>query len=126
MNTAGNVNRDLYEPISFGQKLVVGLIRLLLPPHSDNEKASDYLRIEIGQDDDTIEWSAVRPDGLTNEDDVTEYEVYPSPIRDTIFNAGKTSRINTGHFMADLITDSKTWNKWKGQMPVVYNKETSE
>jgi nucleoside-diphosphate-sugar epimerase len=126
MNTAGNVNRDLYEPISFGQKLVVGLIRLLLPPHSDNEKASDYLRIEIGQDDDTIEWSAVRPDGLTNEDEVTEYEVYPSPVRDTIFNAGKTSRINTGHFMADLITYSNVWNKWKGQMPVVYNKETSE
>ncbi|MFC1785050.1 NAD(P)-dependent oxidoreductase [Candidatus Neomarinimicrobiota bacterium] len=125
MNTAGNVNRDLYEPISFGQKFVIGLIRLLLPPHSDNEKASDYLRIVIGQDDDTIEWSAVRPDGLTNEDEVTEYEVYPSPVRDTIFNAGKTSRINTGHFMADLITDSKTWNKWKGQMPVVYNKETS-
>jgi len=126
MNTAGNVNRDLYEPISFGQKLVVGLIRLLLPPHSDNEKASDYLRIEIGQDDDTIEWSAVRPDGLTNEDEVTEYEVYPSPIRDTIFNAGKTSRINTGHFMADLITNSNVWNKWKGQMPVIYNKEISE
>jgi len=126
MNTAGNVNRDLYEPISFGQKLVVGLIRLLLPPHSDNEKASDYLRIEIGQDDDTIEWSAVRPDDLTNEDEVTEYEVYPSPIRDTIFNAGKTSRINTGHFMADLITNSNVWNKWKGQMPVVYNKDTAE
>jgi hypothetical protein len=24
--------------------------------------------------------------------------------------------------MADLITDDETWNKWKGQMPVIYNK----
>ncbi len=126
MNTAGNVNRDLNEQISFGQKVVMGLIRLLLPPQSDNENAADYLRVEIGQDDDKIEWVAVRPDGLTNEDKVTEYEVYPSPIRDTVFNAGKTSRINVGHFMADLITESDIWKKWKGQMPVIYNKETSE
>ena len=126
MNTAGNVNRDLNEPISLAQKVVVGLIRLLLPPHSDNEQASDYLRINIGQSDDTIEWTAVRPDDLTNEDVVTEYEAYPSPIRDTIFNAGKTSRINVGHFMAELITDSEIWKKWKGQMPVIYNKERTE
>ncbi len=126
MNTAGNRNRDINEQISFGQKIVVGLIRLLLPPHSDNEKASDYLRIKIGQSDDTIEWSVVRPDDLTNEDEVTEYEAYPSPIRDTIFNAGKTSRINVGHFIAELITNLDVWNKWKGQTPVIYNKESSK
>ncbi len=126
MNTAGNVNRDINEPISFGQKVVVGIIRLLLPPHSDNENAADYLRTEFGQNDDIIEWSAVRPDGLIDKDEVTEYKVYSSPIRDTIFNAGKTSRINVGHFMAELITDSKIWNKWRGQMPVIYNKEISE
>ena len=126
MNTAGNWNRDINEPISFGQKVVVGLIRLLLPPHSDNEYAADYLRIKIGQNDDKIEWAAVRPDGLTNEDEVTDYEVYPSPIRDTIFNAGKTSRINVGHFMADLMINSDIWKKWKGQMPVIYNKDTSK
>lgn len=126
MNTTGNRNRDLDEQISFGQKVVIGLIRLLLPPHSDNEKAADYLRIKIGQNDDKIEWAVVRPDGLTNEDEVTDYEVYPSPIRDTIFNAGKTSRINVGHFMADLITESDIWKKWKGQMPVIYNKDTSK
>ena len=112
--------------ISFAEKVVVGLFRLLLPPHSDNEKASDYLRIKIGQSDDTIEWSAVRPVGLTNEDEVTEYIAYPSPIKSAIFDASKVSRINVGHFMADLITESKPWNKWKGQMPVIYNKETAE
>jgi nucleoside-diphosphate-sugar epimerase len=125
MNTTGNRNHDLNEPISFAEKVVIGLIRLLLPPQSDNEKAADYLRIKIGQSNDTIEWSAVRPDGLIDENEVTEYKVYPSPIRSAIFDAGKTSRINVGHFMADLITESDIWKKWKGKMPVIYNKDAS-
>ena len=125
MNTTGNRNRDLPEPISFGQKCVIGLLRLLLPPHVDNEKAADYLRTMVGKEDSAIEWAAVRPDTLIDESEVTEYEVYTSPIRSAIFDAGKTSRINVGHFMAELITDDQTWNKWKGQMPVIYNRESA-
>ncbi len=125
MNTAGNSNRDLLEPISFGQRCVIGLLRLLLPPHVDNEKAADYLRTDVGQDDKVIKWAAVRPDTLINEVNVTEYEVHPSPTRSAIFNAGSTSRINVAHFMADLITDDDTWNRWKGRMPVIYNKASS-
>lgn len=121
MNTTGNSNRDLDECVSFGRRCVIGLVRLLLPPHVDNEKAADYLRIKIGQNDGAIEWVAVRPDSLINASEVTEYEVHPSPTRNAIFDAGVTSRINVGHFMAALITDDDTWNKWKGQMPVIYN-----
>lgn len=123
MNTTGNINRDLAESVSFAQKCVLWILRLLLPPHVDNEKAADYLRTKIGNDCETIEWAAVRPDNLTNEDEVTEYHIHPSPTRSAIFNAGKTSRINVGHFMAELVTDEETWNKWKGQMPVIYNQE---
>ena len=122
MNTAGNSNRDLREPVSFSQQCVIGLLRLLLPPHADNEQAADYLRTEIGQTDGAIEWAAVRPDNLTDESAVTEYSVHPSPIRSAIFDAGSTSRVNTAHFMAALITDGNIWLKWKGQMPVIYNK----
>ena len=125
MNTAGNSNRDLCEPITFGQRCVIGLVRLLLPPHVDNEKAAHYLRTDVGQDDKAIKWAAVRPDTLINEDNVTEYEVHPSPTRSAIFNAGSTSRINVAHFMADLITNDDTWNRWKGRMPVIYNKASS-
>ncbi len=91
----------------------------------DNEKAADYLRIQIGQNDGAIQWATVRPDNLINEDEVSEYEVHASPTRSAIFDAGKTSRINVAHFMAALITDDDTWNKWKGQMPVIYNKASS-
>lgn len=122
MNTSGNRNRDLEEPISFVQKCIIGLLRLLLPPHVDNEKAADYLRTKIGQDDAMVEWAAVRPDGLIDDPEVTEYEVHPSPIRSAIFDAGKVSRINVAHFMADLIGEDALWQKWKGQMPVIYKK----
>ena len=126
MNTTGNRNKDLKESFTVGEKLVMGLIRLLVPPQLDNEAAADFLRVNIGQKNKLIDWVAVRPDGLVNEDKVTEYEVYPSPTRSAIFNAGTVSRINVGHFMANLIVDDELWNKWKGQMPVIYSKATSK
>ncbi len=49
MNTTGNRNHDISEPISFAQKCMICLLRLLIPPHVDNEKAEEYLRTEIGQ-----------------------------------------------------------------------------
>jgi hypothetical protein len=122
MNTTANRNGDLNEPISVGQKLVMGLIRLIVPPQSDNEKAANFFRVKIGQNNKLIEWVAVRPDTLINEDNVTEYEIYASPKRSALFNPGKTSRINVGNFMAKLIVENDLWNKWKGQMPVIYNK----
>ena len=123
MNTAGNSNRDLDEEVSLGQKFVIWLLRLLLPPHADNEEAADYLRTEVGQNDGEIEWAAVRPDNLIDNSEVTEYEVHQSPVRSAIFDAGLTSRINVSHFMAELITNDEAWNEWKGKMPVIYNKE---
>ena len=64
----------------------------------------------------------VRPDTLIDEKKVSEYEVHPSPIRSAIFNAGKTSRTNVGDFMASLITEDDLWRRWRGRMPVIYNK----
>lgn len=124
MNTTGNRNRDLDEPVSVAQRLVVGLLRRVLPPHADNEQAADHLRTKIGQNDGLIQWVVVRPDSLIDEDAVSDYEIHPSPTRSAIFDPGKTSRVNVGHFMADLISDDDTWQKWQGQMPVIYNKET--
>lgn len=123
MNTVANRNRDLNETNPFIQRCIIALLRLVLPPQSDNEQAAEFLRTHIGQDDNTIEWVAVRPSTLINAESASEIEVYPSPMR-SILNDGKISRINVGHFMADLITDSDIWSKWKGQMPVIYNKGT--
>ena len=123
MSSVGCRNSDAEEKISFAQLFVIGLLRLLLPPHSDNEKAANYLRTMVGQNNSHIEWAAIRPDDLIENDEVSAYSIHVSPIR-SIFNAGKTSRINVAHFMVQLITDTGTWSKWKGHMPVIYNDVT--
>lgn len=121
MNTTGNQNKVAGEAISTAQACVIGLIRQLLPPHADNEEAAEYLQKNYGINQTAIEWAAVRPDSLINEESATAYKAYPSPVRSAIFDAGKTSRINVAHFMSELILDAKTWEQWKYQMPVVYN-----
>jgi NAD(P)-dependent dehydrogenase (short-subunit alcohol dehydrogenase family) len=121
MNTTGNQNKRAGEKVSTAQSFVIGLIRLLLPPHADNEVAAGYLQSGFGANQEVIEWVAVRPDSLIDQESVTEYDTYASPIRSAIFDAGKTSRINVAHFMSQLITNDETWTEWKRQMPVIYN-----
>jgi hypothetical protein len=103
---------------------MIALLRLFLPPHADNEQAAEYLRTVISKKDKAIEWSAVRPSSLIDEEQTSEIEIYASPTR-SIFKDGEISRINVGHFMADLITNDELWQQWKGQMPVIYNKGTA-
>jgi nucleoside-diphosphate-sugar epimerase len=121
MNSTGCRNHDLAESVSLVERCVVGLIRLLVPPHSDNEHAAKYLLSQVGSDDAYVEWVAVRPDSLIDDDVVSKYEIHPSPTRSAILNSGKTSRINVGHFMAELMTDDAVWSEWKGKTPVIYN-----
>ena len=83
---------------------------------------SDYWETVFNAINDGI--MLVRPDGLIDKDDVTEYLVHPSPIRSAMFDPGQTSRINVGHFMAELITKDDIWQQWKGQMPVIYNENS--
>jgi len=121
MNTTGNHVPKLDQPVALGEKIVTGLMYLLLPPHRDNVAAANYLQTHINTDENRIEWCAVRPDDLIDEGEVTEYSIHPAPIRSALFDAGKTSRINVGHFMAELITDETLWQQWKRQLPVIYN-----
>lgn len=123
MNTVANENKDINENRSIPEKIILSILTVLLPPQKDNVWAANYLSGVIRKDNEKIEWAAVRPDSLIDEDEVSPYEVYESTIRNPIFNPGKTSRINVGHFMAELITDGELWEKWKNKMPVIYNKE---
>ena len=121
MNTAGNSNRDIPEKPPLSQRVVISILRRLLPPHVDNEQAADFLRTCIGHSHLFIEWVAVRPDALTDDAEVSGYKIHQSPIRNAIFDAGSSSRINVANFMANLATDSELWNAWRGKMPVIYN-----
>ncbi len=126
MNTSGMRNRDLNERISLGEKILVTLLSVLLPPYTDNIAAAEFLRTQIGQNNPYIEWTAVRPDSLIDEDSVSPYEIHPSPVRSALFNPGKVSRINVARFMAELICDGDTWNLWKGKMPLIYSREAEK
>ena len=121
MNTAGFRNKDLDERISLGQKIMMSIIRTLVPPHLDNELAAEFLRFNIGQKNAKIQWVVVRPDNLTNEDNVTDYNLCVSPTS-TLFKPNKVSRINVAHFMARLIVENDLWEEWQGKMPVIDNK----
>ena len=122
MSTTGYTNTLTGEKNSLGERIILSILKLLLPPHRDNVKAANYLQEEIGKDNEQIEWIAVRPDTLVNEDNKSAYEVYESPVRSPIFNAGTTSRINVSHFMADLLLNERLWREWQYKMPVIYNK----
>ena len=121
MNSTGNQNSQADENISPAQKMVIAILRVLLPPHVDNEEAANYLQSNFTSHQKVIEWVAVRPDTLINEDLVSGYKIYASPIRSAIFDAGKTSRINVAHFMSQLVINNAMWQKWHSQMPVIYN-----
>jgi len=123
MNTTGNSNRDIPEVVPLSQRIVIAIIRKLLPPHLDNELAADFLRQELGQNNSLLEWVVVRPDGLFDEDEVTVYDTHVSPTRNAIFDAGTTSRINVASFMVRLVNEDLLWSHWKGKMPVIYNRD---
>ena len=65
----------------------------------------------------------MRPDSLIDNAEVTPYEISESIKRSPLFNPGKTSRINIGRFMVELLMNAEFWEEWKGKMPVIYNKE---
>ena len=126
MNTTACINKLQDEKLSGKENLVMSILRKILPPQRDNESALEYLIDKAGKSNNHIEWVAVRPDGLINEAEVSEYTVHPSQIRSPIFNAGKTSRINVADFMVCLLKDKKLWEKWKYKTPVIYNKESTD
>ncbi|MBI9097770.1 MAG: SDR family oxidoreductase [Spirochaetaceae bacterium] len=121
MSTTAYTNTLQGEKDSIGEKIILSLLKLLLPPHRDNIKAADYLIKEIGNDDEKIEWIAVRPDTLINSENESSYHINESPERSPIFNAGITSRINVSHFITELLLNKTLWQKWQCKTPVIYN-----
>ena len=122
MSTTAFTNSFSGEKNSIGERIILSLLLFLLPPHRDNVRAARFLINEIGKEDEKIEWIAVRPDTLIDNNVESEYEICEHPVRSPIFDAGKTSRINVSHFMAELVTDEGLWKKFLFKTPVLYNK----
>jgi len=122
MNTTANRNSGIGEKYGLPDRVVLSLLYRFLPPQRDNVEAASFLVSEVGSDNSQIEWVVVRPDTLVDDENESEYEIHKSPIQSPVFKAGKTSRINVSSFMVSLLFDEKLWERWKFQMPVIYNK----
>jgi nucleoside-diphosphate-sugar epimerase len=102
-----------------GQRLLLSVLRGLVPPARDNQRAADFLAREIGPGSRAIEWVVVRPDTLLD-GDVTEYRL-SSELVSSIFRPDETNMANVAHFIGELIADEDAWKRWKGGMPVIVN-----
>lgn len=100
-----------------GQRLFLWTVRLLVPPARDNQRAADYLALEVGRDNPSVEWVVVRPDTL-RDGNVSPYDVSAHPSG-SLLRPERTRMANVGHLMAELATDDELWRHWRGQMPVV-------
>ena len=106
-----------------GERFFLSILRGLVPPARDNQRAADFFAREIGPSSRAIEWVVVRPDTLLD-GDVTKYSVNGELVS-SIFRPDKTNIANVAHFMCELTTDEPTWKRWKGGMPVIVNESES-
>jgi len=128
MNTVGVTVNE--ERRSMFENCLLCCLRSTIPPHRDNENAISYLQ-SLNKDSENIastskialEWVVVRPDTLTDSENVSPYEILPSPVT-TIMNGNDTHRINVADFIVSLALNKESlWDDWRFKFPVVMNKE---
>ena len=101
------------------EKAGLWMLRGLVPPARDNQRAADFLANDIGTADPFVQWAAVRPDTL-REGDVTEYALHEGLVS-SLVRPDETNMANVAHFMCELATDLEAWAAWQGKSPVIVN-----
>ena len=105
------------------EKAFVWMLRGVLPPANDNQRAADFLYDDIGTNNQFVQWAVVRPDTL-REGDVSEYTLHEGLVS-SIFAPDDTNMLNVAHVMCELLTNPKAWDDWKGKLPVIINATAS-
>jgi hypothetical protein len=100
------------------ERAIVWLLRGLLPPANDNQKAADYLCTGVRMDSPFVQWVAVRPDSLLD-GDVSDYALHEGLIS---MPARPDSRnmANVAHVMCELAENPAVYD-WAGKPPVIVN-----
>jgi len=101
------------------ERAALAVLRAVLPPARDNQRAADFLIHEIGPADPYVRWTAVRPDTLL-EGEVSEYTLHEGVVS-TLFKPDSTNMANVAHCMCELATEPTMWAAWNGKLPVVVN-----
>ncbi len=107
-----------------GERAVLWMLRAVLPPARDNQRAADFLAHEIGTTDPGLEWVVVRPDTL-KPGAGGPYRVSPG-LTASLARPDHTTMANIGRFMAELATDDSLWRTWRFQMPVLTDEPSDE
>lgn len=101
------------------ERAVLWLLRAMVPPARDNQRAADFLVHCIGAEHPHLQWVVLRPDSLVA-GDVSAYNLHEGLV-DVLIKPGRTSIANVAHCMAELVTDSAAWGNWSGRLPVIVN-----
>jgi hypothetical protein len=107
----GDTRRGTFE------KGFLAILRSLVPPAKDNQRAADFLHGTIGLANPFVRWAMVRPDTLLD-GDVSEYALHEGLVS-SIFAPDSSSMANVAHFMCELVTNPKVWDAWQGKLPVI-------
>ncbi len=110
------------------ERAFLAVIRGLLPPAKDNQRAADFLCEKLGAADrgaadagsaenPYVQWTVVRPDTLLD-GDVSEYRVHEGLVSG-LFKPDTTRMANVAHFLCELATNPQTWAAWQGRLPVI-------
>ena len=105
------------------ERAFVWMLRGVLPPARDNQRAADFLHDGIGTNNPFVEWVAVRPDTL-REGDASEYTLHEGLVS-SLFAPDDTNMQNVAHVMCELLANPKAWDDWKGKLPVIVNATAS-
>lgn len=100
-----------------GERTFLWLLRGLVPPTRDNQRAADFLADCIGTGNDFVEWAVVRPDTL-GEGEVSSYALHQGLVN-SLSSPGSTRMANVAHLLCELATDRAAWAAWKGKLPVI-------
>ena len=99
------------------EKVLLRVLRGLVPPSRDNQRAADFLHGEMGASNPLVQWVVVRPDSL-REGEVSPYSLHKHLVS-SLFKPASTNMANVANFMCDLATDPETWDRWAGRLPVI-------
>jgi len=115
MGTAGVGNPDGSDRMqrTLVERVILVLLKWLVPPHADNELTAQYLH----EHRDTVDWSVVRPTWLID-GEVSDYEIFDDPT-ESIFGKSVSTRANVADLLVQLAVNEETWQKYKHKMPVL-------
>jgi nucleoside-diphosphate-sugar epimerase len=101
------------------ERALMWMLRGLLPPANDNQKAADLLCKGVGMDSPFVQWVAVRPDSLLD-GDVSAYALHEGLVS-SLARPDSTNMANVAHFMCELAENPAAWDDWAGKLPVIVN-----